>query len=363
MTIRIGIDAWPLSARPTGIGRYVRELCLELGRQLPDAEFVLYSPRAIDFPALPRWRQRIDAHARALPGYAWLKWRLPRLCAADDLDVFWATRTLTPRLPQRTASVSTVYDLNYRLVPETMPVVNRWAHRLWFRRDVLRARAVVAISQGTSDRLVAHLSRAADAIVLPAVSDRFHPRPRSEVAACLARHGIDGPYILGVGTQEPRKNLHALVDAYAALRGRGAVAQRLVLAGGKGWHNRALRAALDRHAGLPIHSVGYVAEDELPLLYAGADVFVFPSLYEGFGIPLLEARACGARIVASDIPELREAGGEQALYVAPTPRGLATGIEQALRRDRIAPVAATLPSWRKSAQTLSGVLRNLARGG
>lgn len=354
MTLRIGIDAWPLVAQPTGIGRYVRELCLRLAARMRDAEFFLYSPRTIDFPELPGWIRHAGT-GTVLPGYVWLKWALPRACAGNRLDVFWATRTLAPRLSPRTAIVSTVYDLNYRIAPETMQAANRWAHRLWFARDVARAAAVVSISQGTSDRLAGLLGRPADAVAHPAVGPHYRRPPEAPLAAVLARHGIAKPYLLAVGTREPRKNLDRLVAAHAALHARGAIAHTLVLAGAAGWGGGARSAA-------PVQPLGYVDEADLPALYAGADLFVLPSLYEGFGMPALEARACGTRVVASDVPEIREAGGAAARYVAPTVDGLAEGIVAALHDPPPAPDVA-LPSWDASAAVLERLLRAAARRG
>ena len=354
MTLRIGVDAWPLAPQPTGIGRYVRELCEALAPRMRDAEFILYSPRAIEFPARPGWTLRVEEPAVRLPGPAWLKAVLPAACARDAPDVFWATRTLAPRLPHATALVATVYDLNYRVVPGSMQPVNRWAHRLWFARDVRRADAVVTISQGTAQRLAQALGRRADAVATPAVSPSYRRPPPDAVAATLERHGIRAPYLLAVGTREPRKNLAALVEAHARLRARNAIPHALVLAGAAGWS-----ASVEGGAG--IHALGYVDERDLPALYAGADLFVLPSLYEGYGIPLLEARACGTRVLASDQPEMREAGGAQGTYVAPGVDGLCAGIERALATPRHGAEATPLPSWEASADVMERVLRETAR--
>ena len=132
-----------------------------------------------------------------------------------------------------------------------------------------------------------------------------------------------------------------------------------MLVGAEGWGRDAVRDAAQRHGALPIRRPGYVDDGELPLLYAGADLFVFPSRYEGFGIPVLEARACGTRVVASDQPEIREAGGEGAVYVAPTVEGLTEGILRALKSPP--PPAATPARWGDSARTLALLLRSVLR--
>jgi glycosyltransferase involved in cell wall biosynthesis len=170
---------------------------------------------------------------------------------------------------------------------------------------------------------------------------------------------------LTVGTWEPRKNLELLVRVFRALRAADEFHDyRLVLAGGAGWKDERLRRMLQVGGSVsnPIMSdgvtaTGFVTDDELADLYSGCRAFVFPSAYEGFGIPVLEARACGAPVVATDLPELREAGGEGAIYVPPTDAGLREGLRRVVAaRPAPPPAPAVLPTWRQSAQVLAGYL-------
>jgi len=356
--MRIGIDGRVLEGNRSGVGRYVFELCRRLDALLPDAQFYVYSPAPVEMPVRsPRWIARVDPHplAARLKRLLWLKLCCGGMCAADSLDVFWGASTTLPPLPAGVRTVVTVYDLNYKVVPETMPSFLRWGHVLFFRRDVARADAVISISQGTRARLRDLLGIESQAVVQPSVDERFGPRSETEVSAVLAKYKIAAPYILGVSTLEPRKNMALTVRVFERLKEAGLIPRhKLVLAGGGGWKNRKLleTAAANRD----IILTGYADDADLPPLYCGASLFMFPSLYEGFGIPVLEALRCGARVVASDIPELREAGGADAVYARPNDDAMFEAAKTALSMPKPAPVTRFVPSWEDGAEKMVPLL-------
>lgn len=147
-----------------------------------------------------------------------------------------------------------------------------------------------------------------------------------------------------------------------ALRREGLIGSRkLVLAGGSGWKDAEIAAGISS-AGECIKELGYVPDQDLAALYSGADAFVFPSLYEGFGMPVLEARACGARVIASDLPELREAGGAEGVYVPPTYEGIREGILRALAMPPPPAIDVTQDRWERGAASLAEVFHDLTRG-
>lgn len=361
--MRIGIDGRALSGHRTGIGRYAYELCKGLDRELPEAEFFVYCQAPLDIPEFSsRWTFRVDDFplAAGLKPVIWLKLRCGRLCARDHLDVFWGAASFLPALPDTVKTIVTVYDLNFLIVPETMSATHRWSFRLFFGRDIARADSVTAISQGTSGRLLERFGRSTDAIVCPAVSDSFR-RPSGEIIkAVLAKYSLAHPYLLAVATWEPRKNLAMLIRTFNGMKAGGELAAiDLVLVGGKGWKYREMNALVTGSRSVIL--TGYVSDDDLPALYAGAEAFVFPSVYEGFGIPVLEARACETRVVASDIPELREAGDEDTIYVEPAAAAIREGILTALSGPK--PVGKgrdkRLPSWQGSARILASSITRL----
>jgi glycosyltransferase involved in cell wall biosynthesis len=172
----------------------------------------------------------------------------------------------------------------------------------------------------------------------------------------LARLGVKQPYLLSVATPEPRKNLEVVLRAYIDLKRSGQLSKhQLVLTGPAGWKNRPWKQRLGEARLHGAVLAGYVPDELMPTLYGGAEALVFPSLYEGFGMPVLEARCCGARVVTTNIPELREAGDEYMIYVQPTVEGIKAGILQAI--GSLKPPPAIGRTWNDSARILARAFR------
>jgi glycosyltransferase involved in cell wall biosynthesis len=351
----------------SGVGQYVYQLSRELERVLPQAMFFAYGRLPRDRLALPSeaWVTRVETNAQAgkVPSFLWLRTRGAQLCRRDRLDVFWAGRTLHPGLGRSCHTISTVHDLNHLIVPNTMQPTTRWSHRLWFERDVQSAQTVVANSYGTARRLNEMLAREAR-VIRPGLDARFTPpapgAARSDLAA-LAEVGVVPPYLLCVATLEPRKNLEVAFRAFMRLRASGVLTQhKLVVAGPDGWVNRTFERELAGavEAGIVVRT-GYLPDPLLPALYAAADLVMLPSLYEGFGMPALEARACGARVLVSSVPELVEAGGPACTRAAPTIDGIAHGIVESLQRSHEVEDATALHeqfSWARGAESLASIM-------
>lgn len=353
LRLRIGVDARCLTGNITGIGRYVREILLCLSELLPSAEWMLYARRPMELKwPTDRWHVVIDSHPlwRQLPGLIWVKARLGALAKQDDLSTFWAAGTLTPSV--EVPVVSTVYDLNHVLVPETMTAVNRFAYRRWFADDVSSAALVVAISQGTAARLSELVGRSVDGIALPG------SRWAGMNTNSLGERPVDEPYVLSVATREPRKNLNSLVVAFAKLKAQGLLPRHaLVLAGAAGWGGRLETL----HGTRPewLRELGYVPDERMAALFAHADILVQPSHYEGFGMPAAEAASFGTRVVATDIPELREAAGSSGIFTKPDSDSLAQGMLSALATPKPMPLPGT--SWRDAADVMAQMFINASQ--
>ena len=360
--MNIGIDGRALMGARTGIGRYVYELCLELDRQLPEATFFIYSPNLIEMPIKSRrWILRLDNSlaARYLKPVLWLKLRCGILCAQDHLDIFWGTATFLPRLASSVKTLITVYDINFKIVPQTMGFTHRWSFKLFFKMDLFKATVVTAISKGTSERLFYIFGRAANAIIAPAVGPIFQPQLRNKIQEILDKYSLASPYLLGVATWEPRKNLELLIHSFLSMKSQGLIPNhKLVLVGGRGWKDERLASLLlQTDAVIPL---GYIPDEHLAPLYSGSEAFVFPSIYEGYGMPVAEALACGAQVIATDIPELREAGGKGVVYIDPNFNGISHGILKALQLQHVVrPNDEVRLTWAESAKILSNIFLSL----
>ncbi|WFR79434.1 glycosyltransferase family 1 protein [Janthinobacterium rivuli] len=367
MTLRIGIDGRSLENNITGVGRYVWELCQELEKTIPDAKFFVYSQWPLSLkPISERWSHIHDTSnmRKYMKSIVWQKLRAGKLCKKDNLDVYWAGSTFTPRLNGKTRIVVTVHDLNHLIAPKTMPFATYWAHKLFFRHDVLSASAVSTNSYGTAKRLFDAIGRKVDAVVTPAVSELFYSQGKdtdSNMNETLRVLKITKPYILALGTWEPRKNLALLIQTFTSMKADGLLSEmQLVLAGGRGWKDENLAKLIDTQTADDLLPLGYVNDSDLPALYKNAECFVFPSFYEGYGIPVLEARASNTIVVTTDIPELREAGGKNSIYIQPTEIGIKNGILASLKiRDpnlTLASGSEEFPKWSTEAKKLALLL-------
>jgi glycosyltransferase involved in cell wall biosynthesis len=345
--MNIGIDGRPLEApNPTGVPRYIYQLSRELDTLLPQARFYVYSKWPLQVKLFSdRWTSRVEPSrwARSLIGISWLKLRAGWLAKDDKLDVFWGGSTFYPVGLSKIA-ICSVHDFMHEYFPETMETLNLIGFKMCFSRDVTAARVVTANSRGTADKIKQMLGRDAEVIY---ASTRMSAPSQEIISEVKNRYSLRQPYILAVGTPEPRKNFDLLVRNFTELRPR-LPNMELAIVGGGGWKNTAINALLQAPG---IRRLGFVPDADMPALYAGAELFVLPSKYEGFGSPALEARACGTRIVATDIPEIREAGGSSALYV--TPDNLKEGILAALSKSPNA--SEPFPSWRDSAMKLANL--------
>jgi glycosyltransferase involved in cell wall biosynthesis len=356
--LRIGIDGRVLGVQCKGIARYIWQLCKGLDVVLPEAEFYLYSRDPTGLPKISsRWHERSEGGwARWLPKSLWAVVRPGFLANQDGIDVFWGGTGLLPLIGLSARSVLTVHDLVYRVMPESMSFKARWAMKLFFERSLLHADFVVTNSRGTAKRLESMTGHLAVAVVPPGVSSRFIPQNQDKIDLVLKRYALTRPYVLGVATLEPRKGIDTLVRSFSSLHLKHQLPDHiLVLAGDRGWRDADLARLLGQ-SGPRIMSLGFVEDEDLVALYSGCDVFVYPSKYEGFGMPVLEARACGARVVTSDLPELREAGGSEAIYVESNETGVEEGILAAVRTSQKNSFSWNSHSWIKSSSILAAVL-------
>jgi glycosyltransferase involved in cell wall biosynthesis len=323
--MRIGIDYTPGIAQGAGIGRYARSLVAALAESNPQNEFVLFSSQAPGpergFPSAANLRARA-INFRGLPR-VWhrLHLNLPVELFTGQIDIFHGLDYAVPPV-RRARRIVTVHDIAFITHPEwAVPSLARYLSHV--TADAARvADRVVADSQCTADDLVAWLDLAPGTVVVNhlGVDARYQPvDDKARLTTLNERYGLEHPLLLAVGTIEPRKNYPRLIEAFAMARHEPHGPRMLAIAGGDGWLYDETFHAVERHGVADmVRFLRYVPEADLPVLYSAADALVMPSLYEGFGLPVLEAMACGTPVVCSDGGSLREVAGEAALMISPT---------------------------------------------
>lgn len=321
--MRIGIDVSPLVAsQRTGVQTCILNAMKGLAKLDTENEYFLYSNRDFDNPIEnDRWHKRIGWGLTARIAICWLQTQLKQLVEEDDIDLFWGAYHFLPLFLDRSVkSVLTIYDLVYHFYPSTLTVRSVWSHRVFTERSIRKANKIMAVSESTANDLkrVFNISDRKIQVIPPGVDlGFFRPYPRESAQRYLAeRYGVSEDYILCIGAIEPRKNLAALFRAYARLCRGSRVVHQLVIAGARGWKNSHLFTLVSKlNIENRVRFLGYVPDKDLPKLYSAANVFVYPSIYEGFGLPLVEAMACGCPVIASDNSSLPEVVGDAGLLV------------------------------------------------
>lgn len=374
----VGIDYTAAAWQGAGIGRYTRELVRATVAMGGPFSYVLFyaaggidrqSPYLADMEQLcasnPRVRSVPIPLSPRLLTVLWQRLRLPLPIEAffgGPLDLVHAPDFALP--PTRAPTLLTVHDLTFLVQPDCFePALQRYLARV-VPRSLRRANLVLADSHATRSDLerLAGVSPEQSVVLYPGVSPRFHPLPESATAPARERLGLPASFLLFVGTLEPRKNLVRLLEAYQILRETSPYGPHnlptLVIAGRKGWLYHDIFATVER-LGLEsqVHFLDFVYDEMLPTLYNLAEVFVYPSRYEGFGLPVVEALACGTPVVTSNAASLPEVAGDAAVLVDPyDSAAIARGIVQAMAEARplreAGPRRARRFPWEQSARAL-----------
>lgn len=374
---RIAIDARYVADHFPGIGRYVYNLLTAL-TAIEHGHTLL----VITNPALPNTRHDMAALARipsieiiatnARPFTLAEQLQIPRLLRRARADLYHAPYYLRPYVGLPCPAVLTLYDIIPRRFPAEVSPRARLMFDVLTRLAIRTSRRLIAISASARDDMIAAFSVPPERIaVTPLAADpRFQPQPPAEIMALRVKYALPEQYILSLASNKPHKNLPRLVEAFARLvaaekqtdsekgRLRGTAPFQLVIAGHWDARYDDARQAVAHH-GLEqrVRFLPDIAEADLPALYSGAAIFAFPSLYEGFGLPPLEALACGAPVLCGNTSSLPEVVGDAALMVDPTnSEMIADGLAQLLgdpaRREALRAAGrrrAALFSWRATA--------------
>lgn len=372
----IGLNAQLLapgggSYRSAGIHRYIEGLLQHLAGVEPGMRYTAFAPRGVTgLPAAVRVHSKAWPTSRPPVRILWEQFVQPWLLIRHGVDLLHSLAFVSPvALP--CPSVVTVYDLSFEVMPERFLPVNRRYLATFTRLSCRRAHRVLAISESTKADVARHYGVPAGRIdvAYPGVDSAFRPLPNTEVDSFRAQRGLPERFILYLGTIEPRKNLPVLIRAFAALRPPGV---RLVLAGAEGWMVEQVLSLIDElKLGDRVVRPGYVPSGELPWWYNAAEVFVYPSSYEGFGMPPAEAMACGTPVIVSNASSLPEVVGGAGWLVPP---GDVDALAEALRalldrrdlqddlRERGVRQAGRF-TWERTATATVGSYRRVLGGG
>jgi glycosyltransferase involved in cell wall biosynthesis len=364
--MRIAIDASrAVVARPTGTERYSLELIRALLRLDQQNAYCLYfnqPPPDSLIPAGPNWRARVAPRARL-----WTHTRLGPQLAHDRPDLLFVPAHVLP-LGYRGRSVVTVHDLGFRFFPRAHPTLARWYLELSTRWAARRASQLIAISRTTARDLSRCYGVSPDRVrvVYEGVGSGFHPvSDQAQLTEVRRRHGLETePYLFTVGTIQPRKNLLVLLRALRLLLDSSESPVLLAVGGRFGWGSRLEAEVAQLGLESRVRRLGYIADEDLPSLYSGALAYVQPSLYEGFGLTVLEAMACGTPVVAAIGSALPEVVGQAGLLVNPErPDEVASAVgrliaDEALARQLAAAGLARAASftWERCARETLAVL-------
>ncbi len=373
----IGIDYTPAYEQGGGIGRYVRELVKALALIAPREDVYRLFVAGADKSSLPATpSNHFEWHpSRITPAWFARLWHranipLPVEMFTGALDIYHATDFVLPPTHKKTRTLLTVHDLSFVRVPETaQPSLKAYLDRV-VPKSVQRADHIVADSTATKEDLIALYNTPPDKItvLLSGVESRFHPITDISIKETLQKkYYFNRPYIFAVGTVQPRKNYERLIQAVAQVRAQGTEID-LVISGGKGWLDHPIFKSIDDlNMKDHVHLIGYADDADLPALYSFATVVATPSLYEGFGLPVLEGMACGTPVLTANISSLPEVAGDGAVLIDPyNVDEMAQGLHQLIHDDTLRGSLrtrglkrATELTWERSARQLLGIYSHL----
>ncbi|HCW93690.1 MAG TPA: hypothetical protein DHM44_08400 [Flexistipes sinusarabici] len=368
--IKFGIEAKILSDAPAGIGRYVAELCRNLTDD-PDLSLVIYSPSAFNTELIDKLDNvKLVAGSVKNPvgKQLWLEFVLPFLLKRDEIDVFWAPAHRMPYfVSSKIPKILTVHDLCWKIAPETMKKTTRLLDSYKMPVALRKADIITAPSNSTAEDIARTFGISKkDVDIIPPASGLQNVDTDDSI---ISKYGLERKkYIVFVGTLEPRKNLKRLLKAYSLLEDSVKNDYKLVIAGAGGWCGVKLsdivsQLNLDKN----VIITGQLGDGMLASIYANAYFLVFPSLYEGFGIPIVEAMSFGVPVLTSEVSSMPEVAGDSAIFVDPFDeypiyKGILELIENKMLYEKLAAGAvesASVFSWQKSANKLAHLIKKM----
>ncbi len=360
--MRVGIDARPVQLQSTGDSTYWRGIIGELAGADPSVEFIIYLNGRHPVPEMPACKNYTLRILNAPSDRLWSIFAFPAALARDKVDLAHVQYTVPPSLP--CPVVDTVHDVSFKRYPQFFRLKDRlildWGTRLGSKK----AARILTVSEFTKKEIVElYKVQPERVVVTPLAADtQFKPVNKATAQDTAAeKYGLRYPFILTLGVIQPRKNLPRLLHAFKNVKSTGRFPHKLVIVGKYGWRASEIGELITNLGiGADVVFTGYVPYEDLPILYSAADLFAYPSVYEGFGLPPLEAMACGTPVVTGNKTSLPEVVGDAGIMVDPySTEALAEGISRVLLdkelRENLSQKGidrASLFSWKYTAEKI-----------
>lgn len=329
--MNIGVDISMLSQPKSGIGHYVYTLIEQMTLLNEDFKFFLYGNAS--FKGLPERKNVLTRIVRSKTKLYWMQSLLPKILKEDKIDLFWGGNYTIPVAAGGIKKVVTVHDLVYKKYPSTLPVKRVLHLKLGMPFYLKYADHILAVSENTAIDLCKYYNIPSNKITVTKLAARkefFYPVSKKDIEVLVDSFRLADDFILFVGTLEPRKGVDTIIEALSLMQKRSGDCPNLVLAGQIGWKSSNIINLIKKL--LPVDKVsilGYVDDMQLLSLYRKAKLFVYPSCYEGFGLPVMEAMAAGVPVITTACSSLNEVGDEAPLYVEP---GNAQALSEAIEK-------------------------------
>lgn len=379
--MKVLVECTPAFRTRTGVGQYVFRLFDALFQTDHINQYYMYGllfmGKKFDPPFKKLYKNVHYRLIRYLPSkvYNVLSRRVVvppiDLLTAMHADITIFTNFVRTPLPLGSKSIVFIYDLSFKLFSQYSNDKNSYLMNKEVGKSAEKSDMIVTISENSKKEIIDTYKVKPEkiAIINPAIDHQdYYPRNQKEQAKVKKKYHINSTYILYAGTIEPRKNIVTLIDAYAQLPNTIKESYSLVLAGGKGWKDEDIYKKLEEYKDLTIILTGYVADEDLPALHSGAEVFVFPSHYEGWGMPPLEAMACGTPVITSNNSSLPEVVGDAGIMIdANDTKGFTTSITKVIKDKSLQQkmISAGIKqaknfSWQNSAEKLNKLIEGLS---
>ncbi len=369
--MKIGIDVREISGQKAGKGHYVKQLILHLKDVDKENQYFLYSDSDFDIGNLPSNFNKVIISA---PSFLWHFFASLSLKFTNKVDVFLATTSYIIPALSFVKCVTVICDLVvFSRFSEKHILKSRILEKITLKRAIKKSSKIIAISKNTKEDIFAHFGTPSEkiAVIYLAASESFMPIENKEIVYEVAKkYNLPLKFILFVGTLEPRKNIPKLIESYMMLETVIRREFKLVIVGKKGWYYKEIFDAVKKtKLEKDIIFTGYIPDNDLPIIYNAASLFIFPSLYEGFGLPILEALSCGIPTIVSNISSLPEIVGNAAILVDPNNKKeisnaiqkvlFSASLNQELRQ--VGPIQAAEFSWSKTARETLLVLEEVGK--